>query len=149
MAGLALCANRQARFQTRISYDTLANTELTGGGDGSNGAGSTGAGTDQLTTGVRFTASYAFSGKTSFNALLDYYSQSRDNSGISSGSGDGSRNTTVALLLGATWLPSRNWQVNCNLTLNDRNERRDSGSSISLTPYTAYGGSCSAQFVFQ
>jgi hypothetical protein len=134
-------------FTTRISYDTLANTELTGGGDGTNGAGNTGAGTDQLTVGVRFTARYAFTGKTSFNAALDYYSQSRD--GFGGNSGGDSRNTTVALLLGATWLPSRNWQVNCNLTLNDRNERRDAGSSISLTPYSAYGGSCSAQFVFQ
>jgi len=137
-------------FITRISYDTQANSVFTSVGGGNPGG--TGD-TDWLTTGVQFSARYAFSGKTSFNASLEYYSQSRDGFGIPAGGGaptfDGSRNSTLNLLLGATWLPSRNWQVNCNLTLNDRNESRSSGSSISLTPYSAYGGSCSAQFVFQ
>jgi hypothetical protein len=137
-------------FTTRISYDTQANSEITSGSTGS--AGDSG-GSDWLTAGLQFTARYAFSGKTSFNASLEYYSQSRDGFGIPAGGGaptfDGSRNTTLNLLLGATWLPSRNWQVNCSLTLSDRNESRDAGSSISLTPYTAYGGSCAAQFLFQ
>jgi hypothetical protein len=137
-------------FTTRISYDTQANSVFTSVGGGTPG----GVGdTDWLTTGLQFNARYAFSGKTSFNAALEYYTQSRDGFGIPPGGGsptfDGSRNSTFNLLLGATWLPSRSWQVNCNLTLNDRNERRNSSSSISLTPYTAYGGSCSAQFVLQ
>ena len=139
-------------FTTRISYDTQANSVFTSVETGRQPRRYRRQPTGSP-LGCNSRARYAFSGKTSFNASLEYYSQSRDGFGIPSGGGaptfDGSRNSTVNLLLGATWLPSRNWQVNCNLTLNDRNESRGSGSSISLTPYTAYGGSCSAQFVFQ
>jgi hypothetical protein len=137
-------------FVTRVSYDTQANSVFTSVGGGTPG----GVGENQwLTTGLQFTARYAFSGKTSFNASLEYFSQSRDGTDIPLGGGpvvfDDSRNRTVNLLVGATWLPARNWQVDCNLTLNDRNQRASSNQSITLTPYTAYGGSCSAQFLFQ
>ncbi len=53
---------------------------------------------------MQFSARYAFSGKTSFNAALEYYSQSRDGFGIlgrRAPTFDGSRNSTVSLLLGA------------------------------------------------
>lgn len=135
-------------FNTRISYDTQANSVFTSVGGGS----SVGLGQTQwLTSGLQFTANYAFSAKTSFNASLEFYRQTREE--LFGGGGpqifDDRRNQVTNLLLGATWLPSRNWQVNCNLTLNDRNQSSSSSQPISLLPYTAYGGSCSAQFVFQ
>ena len=59
------------------------------------------------------------------------------------------RDRVTNLSLGATWLPTRNWQVNCNLTLNDRNQSSNGGSLVTLSPYTAYGGSCAVQFLLQ
>ncbi len=100
---------------------------------------------------MQFTARYAFSAKTSFNASLEFFQQKEDrvfNVGGSPIFVD-TRNRVTNLLLGATWLPSRNWQVNCGITLNDRNQSSSSSQPISLLPYTAYGGSCSAQFVLQ
>ncbi len=135
-------------FNTRISYDTLANSVFTSVGGGA----SSGLGENQtLTSGLQFTAKYAFSAKTSFNASLEFFQQTEDrifNVGGSPIVVD-TRNRVTNLLLGATWLPSRNWQVNCGITLNDRNQSRSSNQPISLLPYTAYGGSCSAQFVLQ
>lgn len=130
------------KFNTRISYDTQANSVFTSDGSGSPVALGQ---TQWLTTGMQLTADYAFSGKVSFNASLQFYQQKREQQFF----GDETRNRVTNLLLGATWLPSRNWQVNCNLTLNDRNQSRSSNQPISLLPYTAYGGSCSAQFVLQ
>lgn len=135
-------------FNTRLSYDTLANSVFTSVGGGANAAVSQ---SDQLTAGLQFTARYAYSAKTSFNAALEYYSRSnsRSNNSTSIPALEDVRNRVTNLSLGATWLPARNWQVNCGLTLNDRNQRRSAGQTITLTPYTAYGGSCSAQFVLQ
>lgn len=134
-------------FNTRISYDTQANSVFTSVGGGS----SVGLGqTQQLTTGLQFTGSYAFSAKTSFNASLEFFQQKQDQDfGGGAQSFDSTRNRVTNLLLGATWLPSRNWQVNCNLSINDRNQSRSSSQPITLLPYSAYGGSCAAQFVFQ
>ncbi len=136
-------------FNTRLSYDTQANSVFTSSGGGSN----VGQGESQtLTSGLQFTANYAFSAKTSFNASLEFFQQKRDfvnDIGGGVQNVDNTRNRITNLLLGATWLPSRNWQVNCNMTLNDRNQNRSSNQAITLLPYTAYGGSCSAQFVFQ
>lgn len=132
-------------FRTLLSYDTQANSVFTGAGDGS----TVGLGQTQwLTGGLQLTAKYAFSAKTSFNASLQFYQQTRDQS-FADASFDNTRNRVTNLLLGATWLPARNWQVNCNLTLNDRNQSRSASQPITLLPYTAYGGSCSAQFVLQ
>lgn len=119
-------------FTTRLSYDTLANSVFTNGGN------STGT-TDKLTAGLQFNAKYVFSAKTSFNASLEYYSRSQSDE----------RNRFTNAMLGATWLPTRSTQVNCNLTLNDRNQRQSSGQLVLLTPYTAYGGSCSVQLTLQ
>lgn len=132
-------------FNTRVSYDTLANSVFTSVGGGATAAVSQ---SDQLTAGLQFTARYAFSAKTSFNAALEYFSRTTDNANIA-GTALDERNRITNASLGATWTPSRSWQVNCNLTLNDRNQSRSSGQIITLTPYTAYGGSCSAQFVLQ
>jgi hypothetical protein len=130
-------------FESRLSYDTEANSVFTTVGGG------TALGqTEWLTSGLQLTANYAFSGKTSFNATLEFFQQNQD---ISSGPStfDNTRNRVTNLLLGATWSPSRAWQFNCSLTLNDRNQRRSSGQPVSLAPYTAHGGSCAAQFVLQ
>jgi hypothetical protein len=132
-------------FSTRLSYDTLANSVFTSVGDGSSSGLSQ---SDQFTAGLQFSVRYAFSGKTSFNAALEYYSRSTDRANPTAPAVD-ERNRVTNASIGATWTPSRSWQVNCGLTLNDRNQRRDSGQVITLTPYTAYGGSCSAQFVLQ
>lgn len=133
-------------FKTLVSYDTQANSVFTAVGDGSP---VTAGQTQWLTAGLQLTANYAFSAKTSFNASLQYYSQSRDRTDVGSQVNLEARNTVTNASLGATWTPSRNWQVNCSLTLNDRNQRRGSDQLITLLPYTAYGGSCSAQFVLQ
>ena len=133
-------------FRTLVSYDTQANSVFTAVGGGSP---VTAGQTQWLTAGLQLTANYAFSAKTSFNASLQYYSQSRDRTDVGSQVNLEARNTVTNASLGATWTPSRNWQVNCSLTLNDRNQRRGSDQQITLLPYTAYGGSCSAQFVLQ
>lgn len=136
------------RFNTRISYDTQANSVFTNAADGT----PVGLGQTQwLTSGLQLRANYAYSAKTSFNASLELFQQTQDRN---FGSGpaqafDNTRNRITNLLLGATWLPTRNWRVNCSLTLNDRNQSRSASQPITLLPYTAYGGSCSAQFVLQ
>ena len=104
--------------------------------------------TQQLTSGVQFNAKYAFSAKTSFNASLQFFRQKQDVTNAVVGI-DSTRNQITNLVLGATWTPSRAWQFNCGLTLNDRNQSRSSSQPITLLPYTAYGGSCSAQLVLQ
>jgi len=134
------------RFNTRISYDTQANSVFTTDGSAS------GLGQNQwLTSGLQLSAKYSFSAKTSFNASLELFQQTQErNFGSGPAQGfDNTRNRVTNLLLGATWLPSRNWQLNCNLTLNDRNQSRSASQPITLLPYSAYGGSCSAQFVLQ
>jgi hypothetical protein len=146
--GWAYAPTGKLNFNTRISYDTQANSVFTTVGGGS----TVGLGQTQvLTSGLQFTANYAFSGKTSFNASLQFYQQKQDQNFGSGGplSFDNTRNRVTSFALGATWLPSRNWQVNCNATIDDRNQSRSSSQPITLLPYSAYGGSCSAQFVFQ
>ena len=135
-------------FNTRISYDTQANGVFTTVGGGS----TVGLGQTQLlTSGLQLTSSYAFSGKTSFNASLQYYQQKQDQNFGASGSQsfDNTRNRVTSFALEATWVPSRNWQVTCNATIDDRNQSRSSSQPITLLPYSATGSSCSAQFVFQ
>lgn len=132
-------------FETQISYDTQANSVFTNIGSGIPVV--TGQ-TQQLTSGVQFNAKYAFSAKTSFNASLQFFRQKQDVTNAVVGI-DSTRNQITNLVLGATWTPSRAWQFNCGLTLNDRNQSRSSSQPITLLPYTAYGGSCSAQLVLQ
>ncbi|MBN8491607.1 MAG: hypothetical protein J0M00_09320 [Burkholderiales bacterium] len=135
------------KFDTILSYDTQANSVFTSVGSGS----ASGLGQNQwLTAGLQVNATYAFSAKTSFNAALQFFSQKRDQVFNVSGQPTAfdSRNQVTNLQLGGTWTPSRNWQVQCNLTLNDRN-LSGSVNPSSLLPYSAYGGSCSAQFVLQ
>ena len=135
-------------FNTTLSYDTQANSVFTAaGGDSSSGLGQN----QWLTAGARFRANYAVSGKTTLNATLEFYQQKRDQTFPIGGVpvALSARNRITNLMLGATWTPSRSWQVNCGLTLNDRNQDHNANQPISLLPYTAYGGSCSAQFVLQ
>lgn len=135
-------------FNTTLSYDTQANSVFTSvGGDPSAGLGQN----QWLTAGARVRANYAVSAKTSLNATLEFYQQTRDQTVLIGGApvALSGRNRVTNLLLGATWAPSRNWQINCGLTLNDRNQDRSSSQLITLLPYTAYGGSCAAQFVLQ
>lgn len=135
------------QFNTLLSYDTQANSVFTTVGGGS----ASGLGQNQwLTGGLQVQATYAFSAKTSFNASLQFFRQKRDqvfNIGGQAVAFD-SRNQVTNLLVGGTWSPSRNWQLACNFTLNDRNQSGNL-NQISLLPYSAYGGSCSAQFVLQ
>jgi hypothetical protein len=136
-------------FDTLLSYDTLANSGLTDVGGGVPG----GQGdTNRLTAGLQFTATYAVTGKTSLNASLQFFSRNEDflinpPPGLPPLAVE-ARDRVTNLNLGATWLPARNWQVNCNLTLNTRNQSSDS-DAVTLSPYTAYGGSCAVQFVLQ
>ncbi len=125
-----------------LSYDTLANSGLT---DISGGVPVSLGDTTQLTSAVRLTAGYAATAKIKVNASLDYYRRSdqyRFNGGIID-----TRDSVTAAVLGATWTPTRNWLVACNLNLHDRNQ--SSPQQITLLPYSAYGASCSAQFALQ
>jgi hypothetical protein len=127
-------------FNTRISYDTRANSVFTTDGSAS-GLGHT----QCLTRGLQLSA------KTSFNASLEVFQQTQERN-FGSGPAQGFDNTLIRvanLPLGASWLPSRNSQHNCSLTLNDRNQSRSASQPITLLPYSAYDGSCSAQFVLQ
>ena len=133
-------------FNTRISYDTQANSVFTSVGDGS----PVGAGPDALADQWPAVHCELCLQRQDLASTLRWSSISRPGRATALPAAkafDDTRNRVTNLLLGATWLPSRNWQVNCNLTLNDRNQSRSSNQPISLLPYTAYGGSCSAQFV--
>lgn len=135
-------------FSTRLSYDTLANSGLTDVGGGNPG----GLGdNDQLTAALQFNATYAVSAKIKLNAELDYYTRTQDYT-INPPPGFPpstlqTRDRVTNLALGATWTPTRNWLINCSLTSNNRNQ--EANQPVTLTPYKAWGGSCSAQFALQ
>lgn len=136
-------------FDTTLSYDTLANTGLTDMGGGA--VGSQGD-TNRLTTGIRIAATYQLTGKTSLNASLQFYRRTQDYS-INPPPGLPPlpveiRDQVTNLSLGGTWVPRRNWQVNCNLYLASRNQSTNQ-PLIAMTPYDAYGGNCAVQFVLQ
>ena len=135
-------------FNTLLSYDTLANSGLTDLGGGA--IGQLGD-TNQLTAAFKFGVDYAFSEKLKFNASLDFYRRNQDYQ-ISPPPGFPpstieTRDRVTNVALGATWTPTRNWQVNCNASSNNRNQ--DANQPITLTPYKAWGASCSVQVVLQ
>ncbi len=137
-------------FNTFLSYDTLANSGLTDTGGGS--IGSQGD-SNQLTSALQFSVDYAATAKVKVNAFLNFYARTQDfllnpPPGLPPLPLE-TRDRVTGLGLGATWTPTRNWQVNCNLSLNDRNQSSSSIDPSLLTPYSAWGASCSAQFVLQ
>lgn len=135
-------------FNTLLSYDTLANAGLTDLGGGS--VGSQGD-SNQLTWAFQFNANYAASAKVKVNAFLNYYTRTQDYqvnppAGLPQSTLE-TRDRVTNLGLGATWTPTRNWLLNCNLSSNNRNQ--DANQPITLSPYQAWGASCSAQFALQ
>ena len=135
-------------FNTLLSYDTLANSGLTDVGGGNPG----GIGdTSQLTGGLQFGVKYALSAKINLTADLNYYARTNDTTvnppiGLPPGAVQ-TRDRVTALILGASWTPTRNWLVNCSLNSRSRNQSAD--QPVTLTPYDSWGGSCSAQFALQ
>jgi hypothetical protein len=135
-------------FNALLSYDTLANsglTDIAGGVPGYLG------GTNQLTTTLQLGGNYAASAKVQLKASLNYYVRTNNNAvnpfpGQVGGNIE-TRDRVMALTLGANWTPTRNWQVGCNLSSNTRNQY--SPQTITLSPYDAWGASCSAQFSLQ
>jgi hypothetical protein len=124
-------------FDTYLSYDTLANGvfgDLGGGVEGYVGD------SNRLTTTLRLTGNYQATSKIAVNTSLAFYVQ--DNVEFDSSN---SSDRVFNALLGATWTPTRNWQVACNINWNSR----DSTGTGGRTPYDAYGAFCSAQFALQ
>jgi hypothetical protein len=96
---------------------------------------------------------YAATSKIQVNAFLNFYSRTRDflvnpPPGLPPQPLE-TRDRVTNLGLGANWTPTRNWLVNCNLSLNDRNQSSSTIDPALLSPYSAWGASCSAQFVLQ
>jgi len=135
-------------FSTLLSYDTLANSGFADFGDEVPGYL---GGSNQLTTALRLGASYAVSAKVQLKASLNYYMRTNNsvfNRPPIGGFGDAeTRDRVMALTVGATWTPTRNWRVACNVSSNTRNQY--SPQAITLTPYDAWGASCAAQFLLQ
>jgi hypothetical protein len=119
-------ANRQADFTTRISYDTQANSVFT---SGAMAILETSGGQRLADCGPAIHGRTRSAARPASTRRLEYYSRSRTPAFrvAAAQTFDGLATASPTLFLGATWLPSRNWQVNCSLTLNDRNQRRDSG----------------------
>jgi hypothetical protein len=132
-------------FNALVSYDTLANSGLTDvAGEVPGNLG----GTSQLTTALQLGANYAASAKVQLKASLNYYTRT-NNSVVIPRPGEAVGNLEIrdrvtALNLGAQWTPTRNWRVACNLSSDTRNQY--SPQAITLSPYDAWGASCSAQF---
>ncbi|MEO7852187.1 MAG: hypothetical protein ABIR94_08030 [Rubrivivax sp.] len=130
-------------FTALLSYDTLANSGLT---DTSGGLPVSLGDTNRLTTALRLTAGYAATSKIKVDASLNHYRRSNEDLDSNNLIID-TRDQVTSATLGATWTPTRNWLVACNVNLQDRNQ---SGSDPGrLRPYTSYGASCSAQFALQ
>jgi hypothetical protein len=137
-------------LNTFFSYDTLANSGLTetgGVNPGSQGD------SNQLTSSLQFSVNYAATAKINVNAFVNFYARTRD---LLLNPPPGfpplpveTRDRVTNLGLGANWAPSRNWLLSCNLSFDDRNQSSNSGDPSLLSPYTAWGASCSAQFVLQ
>lgn len=128
-------------FETFLSYDTLANGvfgDLGGGVPGYVGD------SNRLTTTLRLTGNYAATAKIAMTANLAYYMQDNEEP-VPGTVSSASRDRVFNAGLGATWTPTRNWQVACNLNWYSR----DSTGTLGRTPYDAYGASCSAQFALQ
>lgn len=132
-------------FTALLSYDTLANSGLTDTSGGLQPPVDLGE-TNQLTTALRLTGGYAATSKIKVNASLNHYRRSDEDLGANTIVD--TRDQVTSATLGATWTPTRNWLVACNVSLDDRNQS-GSGDQIRLRPYTAYGASCSAQFALQ
>ena len=133
-------------FNVWLSYDTVANSGLTDfGGGPANYLGDT----SQLTSAVHLGATYQATAKIQLNANIDYFRRNNDTAtnfpnlpvNIET------RDQVTALVFGATWTPTRNWLIACNLNSHTRNQ--SSPQPITLTPYDAWGASCSAQFALQ
>jgi hypothetical protein len=136
-------------FNTFYSYDTLANSGLTDTGGVSPGSQGD---SNQLTSSLQFTVNYAATAKINVNAFVNFYARTQDflvnpPPGLPPLPLE-TRDRVTNLGIGANWTPTRNWLVNCNLSLNDRNQSTSGDPSL-LSPYSAWGTSCSAQFVLQ
>lgn len=128
-------------FETFLSYDTLANGvfgETVGGVPGYVGD------NNRLTTTLRVTGNYAATAKIAVNTNLAYFSQKNNEPTAGTPASD-SRDHVFNAALGATWTPTRNWLVACNLNWYSR----DSSGTGGRTPYDGYGANCSAQFALQ
>ncbi len=104
-------------FSALVSYDTLANSGLT---DISGGVPVSLGDTSQLTAALRLTAGYAATSKIKVNATLNYYT--RDNEVLRNAGVVETKDRVTSASLGATWTPSRNWLVACDVNLHDRNQ---------------------------
>ena len=131
-------------FNTSLSRDTGAEssfyningTQLSGTGDNS-----------RLTTALAFTASYAATAKIKLNAGLRYSRRSLVNDQVINGvpvqSAEGV-DSLKNLSLGATYEPTRHWQLGCNTVRDLR--RATGGLSNSYSDTTA---NCAAQFTLK
>ncbi len=131
-------------FNTSISRDTGAESTFSSLGGGQvNGAGDN----SRLTTTYALTAGYEATAKIRINAAFRY---SRRNlvdeqfvNGVPVGSAEG-MDSLKTLSLGATYEPTRAWQLGCNAV----RELRLSDSSLSNN-YSVTTANCSAQFTLR
>ena len=135
-------------FKTLLSYDTLANSGLTEiAEDGL----PTQGGTNQLTTALQLGVNYAASAKVKVNASLNHYRRTNNRAfnplpGQDVGNVE-TRDRVTALNLGASWTPTRNWRIGCNVSSDTRNQ--SSSQEITLRPYDAWGASCAVRFALR
>jgi hypothetical protein len=132
------------RFNTTISRDTGAETTFTSLGGGQAG----GAGDNsRLTTTYALTAGYEATAKIRVNAAFRYTRRNLVDeqfvNGVSVGSAEG-KDSLKTLSLGATYEPTRAWQLGCGAV----RELRLSDSSLS-NRYAATTANCSAQFTLR
>lgn len=105
----------------------------------------------RLSTGLAFNATYLATAKITVNSGLRYTHRSLSNALTAAGQQTatirGSDNIR-SVYLGATYAPTRNWLLACNLGRESRSV--SDGSSLTLTyPYSANTATCSAQFTLQ
>jgi hypothetical protein len=128
-------------FNTTISRDTGAEATFSSLGAGTvNGAGDN----SQLTTTYALSAGYAATAKIRINAAFRYTRRNLVDeqfvNGVSVGASEG-MDSLKTLSLGATYEPTRTWQLGCNAV----RELRLSDSPLSNN-YSATTANCSAQF---
>lgn len=133
------------RFDTAISRDTGSETyfnqAVIGVSTGDN---------SRITTSLVFNAAYEVTAKINLNAGLRFYHRSLDNTfnnGTASAGIDGTDNVR-SFSLGASYAPTRNWLLNCNVGRDQRSTALTQATGLSY-PYSANTASCSAQFTIQ
>lgn len=137
-------------FSTALSRDTgqessfqslnLNGTPATAIGDNS-----------RLTNSLSLNGGYSATGKINVNAGARYVRRSLvDTLALSNGvpiPATEGRDTIRSVSLGATYTPTRNWLLACNVARDSRSVSE--GTALSSYPYTANTASCSAQFTLQ